>query len=44
VGKATRLGLVIAHQIVVEKHSGSLEVQSTLGEGAEFCNRLLITI
>lgn len=40
VGKGTGLGLAIAHQIVVEKHGGSLGVQSTLGEGTEFCIRL----
>ncbi len=36
VGQGTGLGLAIAHQIVVEKHSGTLEVNSTLGEGTEF--------
>ncbi|MCL1471039.1 trifunctional serine/threonine-protein kinase/ATP-binding protein/sensor histidine kinase [Argonema antarcticum] len=36
VGKGTGLGLAIARQIVVEKHSGTLEVNSTLGQGAEF--------
>ncbi len=40
VGKGTGLGLAIAHQIVVEKHSGSLEVQSELGQGTQFCIRL----
>jgi two-component system, NtrC family, sensor kinase len=40
VGKGTGLGLAIAHQIVVEKHGGSLEVQSTAGQGTEFCLRL----
>lgn len=42
VGKGTGLGLAIARQIVVEKHGGSLEVQSELGKGAEFCIRLPI--
>jgi len=28
--------LAIARQIVVQKHSGTLEVNSTLGEGTEF--------
>jgi signal transduction histidine kinase len=41
-GKGTGLGLAIAHQIVVEKHGGSLDVQSTLGGGSEFCIRLPI--
>jgi signal transduction histidine kinase len=39
-GKGTGLGLAIAHQIVVENHAGSLEVQSTLGQGTEFRIRL----
>ena len=37
VGKGTGLGLAIARQIVVEKHGGSLEVQSELGRGTQFC-------
>jgi len=36
VGKGTGLGLAVAGQIVVEKHSGMLEVSSTLGRGTEF--------
>jgi len=36
VGKGTGLGLSIARQIVVEKHGGTLEVNSTPGLGAEF--------
>ncbi|MGV0108141.1 ATP-binding protein [Nostoc sp. DSM 114160] len=36
VGKGTGLGLAIAQSIVVEKHHGSLVVNSTLGEGTEF--------
>ncbi len=36
VGKGTGLGLAIAQQIIVEKHNGSLFVNSTIGEGAEF--------
>lgn len=36
VGKGTGLGLAIARQIVVEKHSGMVEVNSTLGRGTEF--------
>ncbi len=42
VGKGTGLGLAIARQIVVEKHQGSIEVQSALGHGTEFCIRLPI--
>lgn len=36
VGKGTGLGLSITHQIVVEKHGGIIEVNSTLGQGTEF--------
>jgi predicted ATPase/signal transduction histidine kinase len=36
VGKGTGLGLAIAKQIVVEKHHGTVEVNSVLGEGTEF--------
>jgi signal transduction histidine kinase len=34
--------LAIARQIVEDKHSGRLEVQSVLGQGTEFCIRLPI--
>ena len=37
VGKGTGLGLAIARQIVVDKHQGSLEVESEIGQGSEFC-------
>lgn len=36
VGQGTGLGLSIARQIIVEKHGGSLEVNSILGQGSEF--------
>jgi signal transduction histidine kinase len=36
VGKGTGLGMAIAHQIIVEKHGGALEVNSILGQGSEF--------
>ncbi|MEH2339410.1 trifunctional serine/threonine-protein kinase/ATP-binding protein/sensor histidine kinase [Nostoc sp.] len=36
VGKGTGLGLAIARQIIVEKHGGTLEVNSVKGEGTEF--------
>ncbi|MEA5553757.1 AAA family ATPase [Anabaena cylindrica UHCC 0172] len=42
VGKGTGLGLVIARQIVVEKHDGSLNVCSEPGQGTEFCISLPI--
>lgn len=40
IGKGTGLGLSISYQIVTEKHGGTLECISTLGQGTEF----LITI
>lgn len=40
VGKGTGLGLAIAHQIIVEKHSGTIDVASEVGQGAEFIIRL----
>jgi signal transduction histidine kinase len=40
VGQGTGLGLAIVHQIVVEKHGGSLTVQSELGQGTEFIIQL----
>ena len=36
VGKGTGLGLAIARQIVVEKHGGTIEVNSVWGEETEF--------
>ncbi|NJL11403.1 MAG: GHKL domain-containing protein [Calothrix sp. SM1_7_51] len=36
VGKGTGLGLAIAYQIVVEKHGGTIKVNSRPGEGAVF--------
>ncbi|MGG6295514.1 trifunctional serine/threonine-protein kinase/ATP-binding protein/sensor histidine kinase [Leptolyngbya sp. AN02str] len=44
VGQGTGLGLAIARQIVVEKHEGSLEVQSEVGQGTEFCIRLPLSV
>jgi signal transduction histidine kinase len=35
-GQGTGLGLAIAYQIIVEKHSGKLTVNSTPGQGTEF--------
>ncbi|MEM9266071.1 MAG: ATP-binding protein [Cyanobacteria bacterium P01_F01_bin.13] len=36
VGQGTGLGLAISHQIITERHGGSLTVLSTLGSGTEF--------
>ena len=36
VGKGTGLGLAIARQIIVDKHCGTLSVNSTLDRGTEF--------
>ncbi|MEH2280709.1 MAG: ATP-binding protein [Nostoc sp.] len=36
VGKGTGLGLSIAYQIIVQKHKGTIEVNSVLGKGSEF--------
>ncbi len=42
VGQGTGLGLSIARQIVVEKHGGTLEVNSVPGQGSEFIIKLPI--
>ncbi len=36
VGKGTGMGLAISHQIITERHGGSLDCISQLGVGAEF--------
>jgi len=43
-GKGTGLGLAIARQIVMGKHSDSLEVQFDLAQGTEFYIRLPIHV
>ncbi|MFP4219680.1 MAG: AAA family ATPase [Phormidium sp.] len=40
VGQGTGLGLSICRQIVVDKHGGSIECQSRLGQGTEFILRI----
>jgi signal transduction histidine kinase len=40
VGKGTGMGLAISHQIVVEKHGGTLRCVSAPGQGAEFILQL----
>ncbi|MEJ6485318.1 AAA family ATPase [Nostoc punctiforme UO1] len=44
VGKGTGLGLAIAQSIVVEKHGGTLDVNSTPGVGTEFVITLPILV
>ncbi|MFE4107998.1 ATP-binding protein [Almyronema epifaneia] len=39
-GQGTGLGLSISHQIVTERHGGSLTCQSTVGQGSEFVIQL----
>ncbi|WP_392532253.1 ATP-binding protein [Nostoc sp. C117] len=43
VGKGIRLGMAIAYQIVVDKHRGTIEVDSTPGYGTEFTIRIPLT-
>ncbi|MEH2413772.1 sensor histidine kinase [Nostoc sp.] len=43
VGKGIGLGMAIAYQIVVDKHAGTIEVDSTLGYGTEFTIRIPLT-
>jgi len=40
VGKGTGQGLAIAHQIIVEKHGGSIDFQSEVGIGTTFTIRI----
>ncbi|WP_447969869.1 PAS domain S-box protein [Nitrospira sp. M1] len=42
VGKGTGQGLAIAHDVVVNKHQGTLTVESIIGEGTTFIIRLPI--
>jgi signal transduction histidine kinase len=36
VGKGTGQGLAIAHNVVVKKHGGTIDVESTVGKGTTF--------
>lgn len=42
VGKGTGQGLSLAHSVIVGKHSGTLDVESELGQGTTFIIRLPI--
>lgn len=43
VGKGTGQGLAIAYSVIVEKHGGKLDVESTPGKGTTFTIRLPMT-
>ncbi|MEH2427536.1 MAG: ATP-binding protein [Nostoc sp.] len=43
VGKGIGLGMALAYQIVVDKHRGTIEVDSTPGYGTEFTIRIPLT-
>lgn len=43
-GKGTGLGMSISHQIVTEKHNGTLECISSIGAGAEFVIQLPVSL
>jgi PAS domain S-box-containing protein len=43
VGKGTGQGLALARAVVCDKHDGTIELNSTLGEGSEFILRLPIS-
>ena len=43
VGKGTGQGLAIAHDVIVNKHGGTIEVQSTEGNGTTFIIHLPLT-
>ncbi|GJD18457.1 two-component hybrid sensor and regulator [Rivularia sp. IAM M-261] len=40
VGKGTGLGMAIVRQIIVERHGGSIAINSQLGQGTEFIIRI----
>jgi two-component system NtrC family sensor kinase len=43
VGKGTGQGLSVCHDVVANKHGGSIRVESTEGEGSTFIIRLPLT-
>lgn len=42
VGQGTGLGLSVSYQIITDLHKGTIEVNSEIGKGTEFCIRLPI--
>lgn len=43
VGQGTGQGLAVARSVIVDKHGGTIRVESTLGEGSTFIIRLPLT-
>lgn len=43
-GKGTGQGLAIAHSVIVEKHQGTIQVESNVGEGTTFVIRIPLAI
>jgi signal transduction histidine kinase len=44
VGRGTGLGLSISYQMIVEKHRGSLECSSAVGEGTKFLIQIPVSL
>jgi PAS domain S-box-containing protein len=44
VGKGTGQGLAIAHAVIVEKHKGTIDIETEVGKGTTFIIRLPLTL
>jgi signal transduction histidine kinase len=44
VGKGTGQGLAIAHAVIVEKHKGTINIETEVGKGTTFILRLPLTL